>query len=79
MNYWQVIKNYEKNNEQSWSIYKNDDCYVKDGSFEEICYYMRVALEELVNEGLLEKERAFDIIGDRVVFNDLFDNLCEKY
>ena len=44
-------------------------------SFGEMVNFQRKALEEAIEYGLIEKAEAFDMLGDRVVFNDFFDSL----
>ena len=34
------------------------------------------ALEEAIEYGYIEKAEAFDLIGDSVAFNELFESIC---
>lgn len=65
-------------NDNKWSCYENDDLVLKNVSYGEMVNFQRKALEELVDEGFLEKSKAFDILGDRIVFNEIFDSLFSE-
>lgn len=71
--YW--VNKHFRGYDNDWSCYEGDDCVLDNVSFGEMVNFQRKALEEAIEYGLIEKAEAFDMLGDRVVFNDFFDSL----
>lgn len=64
--------------ENDWSCYENDDLVLKNVSYGEMVNFQYKALEEAIEYGYIEKAEAFDLIGDRVSFNEFFDSICNN-
>ena len=77
MNKYYVSRNFEKIDNE-WSCYKNDDLVLENVSYSDMVEFQRGALDELVEYGLIESNVAYDILGDRVYFNQLFEDLTDE-
>lgn len=77
MNKYYVSRNFERIDNE-WSCYKNDDLILENVSYADMVDFQRGALEELIENGVLEENSAFDILGDRVYFNQLFEDLFNE-
>lgn len=74
MNKYYVSRNFESIDNE-WSCYKNDDLILENVSYADMMEFQRGALDELIEYGLIEEDVAYDILGDRVAFNQLFEDL----
>lgn len=63
--------------ENDWSCYEDDDLVLKNVSYGEMVNFQYKALEEAIEYGYIEKAEAFDLIDDRVSFNEFFDSICD--
>ena len=77
MNKYYVSRNFERIDNEC-SCYKNDDLILENFSYSHMLEFERDALEELIENGILEEDSAFDILGDRVYFNQLFEDLFSQ-
>lgn len=77
MNKYYVSRNFE-NIDNEWSCYKNDDLILENVSYVDMMEFQRGALDELIEYGFIEENVAYDILGDRVSFNQLFEDLTSE-
>ena len=77
MNKYYVSRNFE-NIDNEWSCYKNDDLILENVSYADMMEFQRGALDELIENGFIDEDVSYDTLGDRVYFNQLFEDLTSE-
>lgn len=76
MKKYRISINYGKNDDSRYRMYDGDVTITPYMTFAEMTYEMRKVLMEYVNQDMLTKEQAFDMVGDIPAFNMFMEELC---
>lgn len=79
MKKYRISINYGKNDDSRYRMYDGDATITPYMTFAEMTYEMRKVLMEYVDQDMLTKEQAFDMVFDISAFNMFMEELHGDY